>query len=519
VHEAVLARGGRIEAVGTSGEIRARAGDGARIVDLEGAPMLPGFIDAHGHFPGAGLDAWMVDVSSPPVGRIRTLTELLDALRARAADTPAGEWVLGFGYDDTLLAERRHPTRIDLDAVSTEHPIWIHHVSYHLAAANGAALGIAGIGRDTPNPEGGVIRRDPGNGEPTGVLEENAQLLVERHVPQPSALERIAILRRAIERYAAAGVTTAQNGLAEPEHVAPLWWLSRVGFLPLRLVLWPKRELGLEILEGRFDAERYRSDRFRIGAVKLIADGSIQGYTAYLTEPYHQPFQGDAAYRGYPTIPREELVELVSRLHAAGLQVAVHGNGDAAIDDILHALDEAQRRHPRDDPRLVVVHAQTARDDQLETMKALGATPSFFVAHAYYWGDRHRDVFLGPERAARISPARSAAERGLRFSIHSDTPVVPMDPLLSVWAAVNRETSGGRTLGEEQRIDVERALRAVTIDAAWQMFLDADRGSIEPGKLADFVILDGDPRRDPAAIRSLAVLETIVGGRSVYRRR
>ncbi|MGH7859054.1 MAG: amidohydrolase, partial [Candidatus Binatia bacterium] len=336
--------------------------------------------------------------------------------------------------------------------------------------------------------------------------------------PQPSFLERIAIVRRATGRYASVGVATAQNGLAERATIDGLWWLSRFGLLPLRIAVWPNRQVGDEILDGSLDPGRYRTDWFRIGAVKLIADGSIQGYTAYLTKPYHAPFQGDAEYRGYPTIPRQDLVETVSRLHAAGLQVAVHGNGDAAIDDVLLALRGAQRGHPRDDPRLVVVHAQTARDDQLEAMKALGATPSFFVLHTYYWGDRHRDVFLGPDRAERISPTRSAAALGLRFSLHNDTPVVPMDPLLSVWAAVNRRTTGGRRLGDTQRIEVLQALRAVTIDAAWQMFLDGDRGSIEPGKLADFVILGADPLESPETIRRIPVLETIVGGRTIYRR-
>jgi hypothetical protein len=207
----------------------------------------------------------------------------------------------------------------------------------------------------------------------------------------------------------------------------------------------------------------------------------------------------------------------VTRYHEAGWQVAVHGNGDAAIDDILDAFEEARRAEPRPDARPVIVHAQTARDDQLDRMRELGAIPSFFVLHTFYWGDRHREIFLGPGRAARISPLASARARGLPFTIHCDTPVVPMEPLRLVWSAVNRITTSGAVLGTAERIEPMQALRAVTIDAAYQHFEEETKGSLEPGKLADLVILDRSPLEDPATIDRIRVLETIVGGRSVYR--
>jgi hypothetical protein len=225
----------------------------------------------------------------------------------------------------------------------------------------------------------------------------------------------------------------------------------------------------------------------------------------------------DPAYRGYPRISREELIEKVVRRHAAGWQVAVHGNGDAAIDDILDAFEHAQRQHPRADARHVVIHAQMAREDQLDRMKALGVIPSFFSLHTYYWGDRHREVFMGPERAARMSPARSALDRGLRFTLHCDSPVVPMEPLRLVWAAVNRRSTSGASIGDAQRIPPLAALRAVTIDAAWQHFEEHEKGSLEPGKLADLVILSESPLEHPDRIDRIRVLETILGGRVVYR--
>lgn len=251
--------------------------------------------------------------------------------------------------------------------------------------------------------------------------------------------------------------------------------------------------------------------------MKLIADGSIQGYTGYLSEPYHVPPGDDPEYRGYPRIPRDELFELVARYHKAGFQLAIHGNGDASIEDILDAVEQAQRDDPRADARTIVIHAQMTRDDQLDRMKELGVIPSFFSLHTFYWGDRHRRLFMGPERAARMSPAAGARERGIRFTIHADTPVVPMEPLRLVWSAVNRRTRSGYVVGPEQRISVMEALRAVTIDAAYQHFEEGEKGSLEPGKLADLVILSGSPLDDPAAIDRLQVIETIIGGHTEYR--
>jgi predicted amidohydrolase YtcJ len=252
--------------------------------------------------------------------------------------------------------------------------------------------------------------------------------------------------------------------------------------------------------------------------VKLVADGSIQGYTGYLSEPYHVPPGDDPGYRGYPRIPRDELVETVTELHAAGFQVAVHANGDASIDDALDAIAAALSRHPAGDARPVLIHAQMARPDQLDRMAALGVVPSFFSLHTFYWGDRHRRIFMGPERAARMSPAAGARARGIPFTIHCDAPVVPMEPLRLVSSAVNRRTRSGHVVGPEERIPVAAALRAVTLDAARQHFEEDEKGSLEPGKWADLVILSESPLAvPPAEIERIRVLETVVGGETAFR--
>jgi predicted amidohydrolase YtcJ len=516
VAEALAVSGDRIAAVGSRKELQDWAGSDTRVVDLEGRALLPGFIDGHGHFPGIGIFALHLDLNSPPIGTVESVEEIVARLQRKAAKTSRGQWVVGMGYDDTLLAERRHPTRADLDTASSKHPVAIIHISGHLAVVNSVALEKLEITAGTADPEGGRIRRDSA-GEPDGVLEETAMETVQAQVLSPSLLDGIKIAREASKRYARVGITTAQDGFAPKSHFAGLTWLSRLGVIPIRLVFWPTHEVVDEMLEGTFSFSSYNPEWVRLGAAKLIADGSIQGYTGYLSRPYHVAPRDDPDYRGYPRMTREELLERVVRYHANGLQVAVHGNGDAAIDDILDAFDRAQKLHPRGDARPVVVHAQMAREDQLDRMKALDVIPSFFSLHTYYWGDRHRDIFMGPERAARMSPARSALARGLRFTIHCDTPVVPMEPLRLVWAAVNRRSANGALIGGEERITPNQALRAVTIDAAFQHFEEGLKGSLEPGKLADLVILSRSPLEDPEHIDSIDVLETIVGGRTVYR--
>jgi predicted amidohydrolase YtcJ len=516
VVEALGVEGDRIGAVGSEAEVRRWAGDGARVVELGGGALLPGFIDAHGHYPGAGIYVHAADLNAPPIGAVRTLDDLVARLRERAAETDAGDWVIGMSYDDTLLAEARHPAREDLDRVSTEHPVGAVHVSGHLAAVNSRGLAALGIDRNSPDPPGGRIRRGA-DGEPTGVLEETAMEAVMGAVMRPGLRGSLAIVREANRRALAAGVTTAQVGYAS-EDLASLVWLSRLGLVPLRLVLWPGVEWMDAVLAGEARLPRTDPLWVRIGAVKLIADGSIQGYTAYLREPYHVPPGDDPAARGYPRYTPDELRQRVAAYHAAGRQVAIHANGDAAIDDALAALEAAQAGDPALDARPVIIHAQMTRPDQLDRMKRLRAIPSFFALHTYYWGDRHRERFLGEARAARISPARTALEKGVRFTLHCDTPVVPMEPLRLVWAAVNRRTTSGRELGPEERIDVVSALRAVTLDAAFQHFEEDAKGSLEPGKLADLVILGRSPLAEPPErLAEIPVLETIVGGETVWR--
>ena len=516
VTEAIAIEGARIVAVGTSAEIMSRVGVKTIVHDLMGKTLMPGFIDAHGHFPQSEQPG--VYLNSPPLGRISDIDALVQALKEAATQRRHGGLIYGWGYDDTLLAERRQPTRQDLDKVSRELPVFIMHISGHLGVANSAALALVGIDETTPNPPGGIIDKDPVSGRLTGLLQENAMLPLVDIATKVSDGEYSKMAIRAARRYAEVGVTSAQAGWVDEVEFKRLARASGTGQVPLRLVVWPfYNTLGPKLLSGELNPTKYDTDRFHVGAIKFVADGSIQGYTGYLSKPYFTPYHGDPKYRGFPALPREELAQRVSEYHCAGFQIAIHANGDAAIDDAIFAFSKAQERCHRDDPRMILVHAQMARDDQLDLMKSLGMTPSFFSAHTYYWGDRHWDIFMGPQRAARMSPTRSALDRGLRFTVHLDTPVTPMNPLLLVWSTVNRISTSGRIIGAEQRIPVMQALRAVTIDAAWQSFLEHDLGSLEAGKYADLVVLDGDVLI-PDAIRRVQVDSTWIGGMNIYQR-
>ena len=520
--EAIAITGDRITAVGANQDIRTLTGAETEIVDVQGGVVLPGFIDAHGHFPSSGLIArHFVDLNSPPIGTVQTLDDIIARLAERAAATPPGEWVQGRGYDDTLVAEMRHPTRWDLDRASTDHPIYIGHISGHLAVGNSLAIEMAGITKDSPQPFGGKIRKRDDTGEPTGVLEEPPAMgQVSRLLPQFSDDDLVDAVALAARAYAALGVTTAQQGATAPNGADIFIRAYKEGRLPIRVHVWPVIQAMTGIIEnGASIAQPEADGMVSYKAIKGFADGSIQGYTGYLSEPYHSHTHADPRYRGYPRMARETLAAQIATVHNAEYQIAVHGNGDAAIDDVLYAFEQALAATPRDDARHIVIHAQMARDDQLDKMKELGIIPSFFNLHTYYWGDRHWDIFMGPDRAARMSPTASAVERGLVYTLHADTPVVPMEPMRVVWSAVNRISSGGRVIGEAQRISVKEALKGITLYAAFQAFEEDDKGTIEAGKLADLVVLDRNPLTvPPLDLDDIEVMRTIVGGRTVYVR-
>ncbi|WP_367066399.1 amidohydrolase [Oryzisolibacter sp. LB2S] len=514
VVQSIAIRDGKIVDVGSDTDMQSYIGKGTAVIDLAGKTMIPGIYDAHSHFTMAGTnELYDANLNSAPIGDIESMSDLLDRLREQRSKIDGSDWISGWGYDDTLLAEQRHPTRADLDQISATQPILITHVSGHFAVANSAALALANVTRDTPDPVGGTIRRDA-QGEPTGVLDETAVQLVSAHKPAFTAAQVQAGIAAAARQYASQGVTTASEGATYAPAIAALETAAQSGTLPIRVIALPAYDYRIGS-----DKVELTSGKVKLGGIKDFSDGSIQGYTGYLSHPYHTPFHGDANYSGTTRNDRTSLAQHALKIHQEGKQMLVHGNGDQAIDDILFAFGSAQAATPREDSRHTVIHSQMGTESQLDEMKAQGVIPSFFVLHTYYWGDRHRDIFLGNERASRISPTRSALQRGLKFTIHTDTPIVPMEPMKLIWSAVNRLTTSGQVLGADQTISPLDALRATTINAAYQNFEEKERGSIEKGKFADLAILSADPLSvDKRAIKDIEVLETIVEGKSVFKR-
>ena len=511
----VAVRDGRIVWTGTRSEANYWINDARDLVELGEQALLPGFIDAHGHLTFSALMTRWANVASPPVGPVTDMASLQQTLRAfiAAQNLATGRWVIGAGYDDSLLEEQRHPTREDLDAVSSQHPIALLHVSGHLATANSLALELTGITAATDDPEGGVIRREADGKQPNGVLEESATYPLRINMfTQPG--DPAADLTAALADYASFGITTAQDGATSPEGIALLQSMADRDELIMDVVAYPTvAGSPAEVLLPE-DLGRYRN-RLKIGGIKLMLDGSPQGKTAYLTKPYLVPPLGQTAdYRGYPAYAENELNGQVKHFLDAGIPILAHANGDAAADMLIRAVELAAPDH---DHRTVMIHAQTVRDDQLDRMAALKMIPSFFSAHTFYWGDWHRDSVFGAERASRISPTRSTVQRNMVFTTHNDAPIVPPNMLRLLWATANRVTRSGQTLGPEQRISVYQALMSVTTHAAYQMFEENSKGSITEGKWADLVVLSANPLHvDAKDLQDIEVRATYSHGVPIY---
>lgn len=510
--EAIAVRDGKIIAVGSLASVRKAAGKKAISVDLKGRTLLPGFIDAHGHVGSVGQMASLAALSPSPVGKVDSIAALQEALRAYTPPTGM-PFIIGNGYDDSQLAERRHPTRHDLDAVYPDKPTLVIHASGHFAVMNSAMLKLAGISADTPNPAGGVIRREADGKTPNGVLEETAFFVPAMRILPPSLEGGVAALVTGLKIYAANGITTAQDGRVMPESWASLAAASKRGVLPIDTVALVSFERDWPA-DVRAKIGKPYEGRMRIGGIKLTIDGSPQGRTAWLHDPVTVPPEGkDASYRGYPAIDLNLFNAKLADAATNNWQVFVHVNGDEAMQ----ALIDGVWKNGLSGKRTVAIHSQVVRRDQLEDMKKLDIQPSFFANHTWYWGDWHRDVALGPKRADFISPQATAWDIGLRPTAHNDSPVVPPDMMRLIWSSVNRRTQSGDILGPLERIPVYRALQQVTINAAWQIHEDADKGSLAPGKRADLVVLDANPLTiAPDKLNTIRVVATIKDGRTIY---
>ena len=518
---AVAVADGKIIAVGSRSELKKYRGDGSKFVELGDKALLPGFIDAHGHFTFQASLATAANLSSPPVGGVNNIEELKAALKAHIAKykIPKGQWVFGYGYDESLLKEGRHPTRDDLDAVSTDNPIYLLHVSGHLGTSNSNALALAKLGPDSENPEGGVIRRKADGKTPDGVLEERAQYAVQKLLPQPTPEQALVGVKLAQKLYARYGVTTVQDGAASLPAIGLLRLANQKKMLDLDIVSYmhmktPDQKLPPAAVFGKYN------DRIKLGGVKLVLDGSPQGKTAFLSKPFHVVPEGQKKdYRGYANYPTDKAHAMINTVLDLKVPLIAHANGDAMAEILVDGVEAAHKEGREGAGRTVMIHAQTVREDQLDRMAKLKMIPSFFSSHVFFWGDYHRDSVLGPVRGARISPTKSALERKMTFTTHNDAPIVPPDMIRLLWATSHRETRSGKILGADQRISIYDALKTMTVNAAYQYFEEDRKGTISAGKQADFVILSQNPlSMNSSDLLDLKIEQTISRGKTVFRR-
>ena len=531
--EAVLTENGRIKDRGSFSRLREAAGRDARLADLQGAAMIPGFIDPHSHFTACAGKFMEADLSEA-----RSFSDIVRIVREfiRESGAAPGQWVTASDYDHNRLEEGNHPGRRVLDEAAPENPLVVKHQSGHMGSFNTQALGLLGVEADTPSPEGGRIEKEGGSGEPTGYMEENAFVAYLKKVPMPSVSAYLEAYGRAQALYASHGITTAQEGMM-PIDLAPLYKaLIASGILKLDIVGYGDIAQGDAIREAFPGHVGEYRQHFKLGGYKIFLDGSPQGRTAWMRRPY-EPIKGQPAdYCGYGTMTDQAVMDAIYKSLNDGMQLLAHCNGDGACEQYLSCWERAGADQsvsaggfpgpeasagagilPRaGSARPVMVHAQLLGLDQLPRLKPLGMIPSFFAAHVYHWGEDHVRNF-GWERASRISPAGSALALGIPFTLHQDSPVIRPDMIETLWCAANRRTRTGRVLGEAERIPVWDALRAVTANGAWQYFEEGEKGTISPGKQADFAILSGDPlKTDPEALRDIQVLAAVKAGEVIW---
>lgn len=504
--QAVRVENGRITYVG---DLSTAKGEGdVELFDLQGHALLPGFIDAHSH-----IASFASTLGLAALNGVKCFEEIVARLQDFIQKTHPGpdEWVMGFGYDHNDLAEGTHPDKALLDRIGDGRPILITHASGHMGVANSKALELLGITADTPDPPGGRIGRMPHTHTPNGYLEEAAFVQNSARVPAPSMQQLVRQFRQAQKVYARYGITTAQEGLVKEMQWSVLKAVAEQDGLFLDVVSYIDLKEHAALLTKEIDSFQTYRHHLRIGGYKMFLDGSPQGRTAWMTTPY----QGSSDC-GYPIYTDEQVCQMMRACIDARQQLLVHCNGDAAAQQMIDCYRRVTAQSPVRDDRPVMIHAQLVRPDQLQQMAQLHILASFFVAHTYYWGDTHIQNF-GLARSQSISPVQSAIQNGVIYTFHQDTPVLPPDMLDTIGCAMARTTRNGTVLGASERVSAYEALKAITINAAYQYHEEHEKGSIRAGKRADLVILEQDPLKASAQeIKQIPILTCIKDGQVIY---
>lgn len=504
--QAVAISRGRILAVGNDADVLHLAAAGSKKIDLGGKTVLPGFIDAHSHPAQAGvMHLRMVDCD------LRSIAAIQAAMKERAAKTPAGEWVLGFKYDDTKTSDGR-PLKIeDLDAAVPDHPVQIEHRGGHTVYCNSLAFQKAGITDNTPEPAGGKIDHDPATGKLSGRVAESARELFNKVIPdkitRDDHREGVKLISKMLAK---TGITSATEAQGTPTDLLAYQDAHEAGELLYRAYCFINyRYIDSMIAAG---VRTGLGDEWvRVGAMKLVCDGSISERTARLSTPY----EGRPNDYGILVMTEEELYSYGKKAHLAGWQIGTHSNGDVGIDTTLRVYERLQKENPRRDARFRLEHCTMINDDLVARIKTLGAIPTPFSTYVYYHGEKMR--FYGQERLNHMFALRSFLDAGIRATQASDYPPGEFIPMMALQSEVTRTDMKGNVWGPKQKITVEEAIRVGTINGAYASFEENLKGSLEAGKVADLVVLGRDPlKEDPMTLVTIPVERTMAGGKWTF---
>jgi predicted amidohydrolase YtcJ len=503
--QGVAISNGHFVAVGSDSDIRSLATAATRKIDLGGKCVVPGFIDSHSHVASSGV-RHLREIDAD----LRSIAEIKEAVRKRAATTAKGEWIFGFKYDDTKTREGRKLTYRDLDEAAPDNPVAIEHRGGHTAFVNSLALQKADINEKTPDPAGGQIGRDA-DGRLTGELRENAVGRVtrgtNREYSRADRREGVKIITRMLAK---AGVTSATDAMGAPEDLLAYQDALESGDLRTRIYCHIG-SFGLDRMIAAGVRTGMGNEWVRVGAVKMVADGSISERTARLSKPY----VGRPNDYGIMVTPEGELYETGRKAHLAGWQIGTHANGDVAIDTVLRVYERLQKESPRADPRFRLEHCTLINDGLLKRMKALNAIPAPFWSYVYYHGEKMRNY--GEERLDWMFAMRSFLDYGIRVAPGSDYPPGPFEPMMAMQSCVTRTDMNGTVWGARQKIGVAEFINAATINGAYASFEERIKGRIEPGLLADLVVLGRDPmKEDPSTLVTIPIERTMVGGKWMY---
>ena len=492
----VLIENGRIKKVGKLNEIEEENGS-IRKIDLKGKTLMPAFIDAHSH-----ITAYAKTFSYIDLKECKSIKEILEKIEKYIENNKLKkeDWIIGVGYDNNFLREKRHPKIDELNKLEIDNPILITHISGHMGVFNNKGLEKLGIKESKTKK---------------GYLEENDFIKQTSKIGKLSKKEEKENIKKAEKKYLSYGITTVQDGLTKKDDFELLKEMSEEKGLEIDVISYIDLMENKNIVkQNKGFIKRYKN-HLKIGGYKIILDGSPQAKTAWLTKPY----EGEKEYRGYPSMKDEEVNDFIKIANEENMQLLAHCNGDCAIDQLVKGIKQEAIKKGVDNirkQRTVMVHAQTIRKDQIIECKELGIIPSFFISHVYYWGDIHIEN-LG-KRAYRISPAKEAEQNSIIYTFHQDTPVLEPNMLETIEIAVNRKTKNGVILGEDEKIDVYEALKAVTINVAYSYFEENEKGSIKEGKIADMIILSDNPLKiSKDKIKDIKIYSTWKNGKEVYR--